>query len=197
VNIHEEIIKHWKENGDYIRFKRLESDSYDMIRGQLVLYAYGRLKSWQDAEDAVQNAYVHTLTYPPIGDGHNFGGLYKLYLDQSIRLIRYGNMRRDSELEDETIEGDDETIIDKYPTSDLFPDQVLALVEQTNLLMDLSSALKPKAKAIVRLALIFGYSYREIGEITRSTMNHIDFVLGSFRDKVRGSSRYENLCRGS
>ncbi len=193
VDIYEEIKKHWKENGDTLKFKEKETASYDVIRGQSVKYAYGRLKSWQDAEDAVQDAYLHALSYPPKEWIDNFGGLFKLYLDQAIYHVRRGKNNRSRIEEEEVIDDKENSQIDIYPSPDLIPDQVTDIVDQTNLIMDMSDSLKPKQKAIVRLSLIFGYSYREVSGITKSSPKIIDNVLRRFRDKVKKNPKYEDL----
>lgn len=191
MNINQEIEAHWDKNGDGIKFKKKASESYDVIRGALTKYAFGRLRSWQDAEDAVQDAYIHVLTYPPQGDGHNFGGLYKLYLDRSIAAVRAARFNRAAVEEEDDIE---ESKTEGKESSDLLPDQALDLVGQTNLIMDMSNILKPKAKAIVRLALIFGYSYREIEKITKADTDTVRNTLTYFRKKIKENPEYENLC---
>lgn len=193
MNVNQEIEDHWSKNGDKLQFKELENESYDMIRGPLVRYAYGRLKDWMDAEDAVHNAYVHIMSYPPQGEGHNFGGLYKLCLDRAIAQIRSKNDLRSSVLEEENIKDHEVNQIDNAASEGMFPDQVFDLVDQIDLIMDMSDNLKPKQKAIVRLAFVFGYSYKEISAITKSDAKQIDNVLTQFRNKIRENPNYEDL----
>ena len=194
MNIIQEIELHWKQYGDFHKFKDLEVDSYDMMRGKLTKYAFGKLRNWMDAEDAVQEAYVHALTYPPRGEGHNFAGLYKLYLDRAIVDVKNRNYNRNNVLqEDMYIEEEGLGTIDLAESTDMSPDQIVDIIHQTDLIMDMSDSLKPKQKAIVRLALIFGYSYKEIEEITKSTTKTVDNTLTYFRQKVREHPRYEDL----
>ena len=195
MNTNEEIKKHWAKHGDKIKFKDLETASYDMIRGNLTRYAYGRLKDWMDAEDAVQDAYEHALRYPPQGDGHNFSGLFKLWLDQAIADIKSKKHNKSLVEEEESDIEDENMSLDKHESTDLFPDQAVDIVGQTDLIMDMSDRLKTKQKHIVRLALIFGYSYKEIMKILKVDFKYIDNTLSYFRQKVKENPRYENLCR--
>ena len=194
MNINKEIEEHWRINGDRLKFKKLESASYDVIRGNLTLYAYGRLRDWMDAEDAVQEAYVHALTYPPKGDHHNFGGLMKLWLDQSIIIVRERKNNRSSIEEEDDIETE-QSGIDNSESNDLIPDQIFDIVGQTDLIMDMTDNLKPKQKNIIRLAMIFGYSYKEISGMMKVSPKTIDNTLTYFRQKVKEHPDYEDLRR--
>jgi RNA polymerase sigma factor (sigma-70 family) len=196
MNVNKEIEAHWKKNGDKIKFKSKETASYDMIRGSLTRYAYGRLKSWQDAEDAVQEAYLHAVTYPPKGEGHNFGGLYKIWLDQAIFNIRAKNHKRGMVEEEEDIDNESSGI-ENTESSELIPEQAIDISGQTNLIMDMTDGLKHKPKSIIRLALIFGYEYKEIEKILKVSPKTVDNTLTYFRQKVKEHPKYENLCRGS
>ena len=195
MDINKEVEDHWKINGDRIKFKDLESASYDMIRGNLTKYAYGRLKNWQDAEDAVQEAYYLMLRFPPKGDDHNFGGIYKLTLDRTIAEIGSKNIVRNNVID----EGDDieeenyENRVERFESDELNPDQAYDMVKLTSLIMDLSENLSMKKKHIVRLAMIFNYSYKEIEGITKSSTDQIRNVLKYFRQKVREHPRYEDI----
>ena len=192
MNIHKEIEDHWQINGDKIKFKDLESASYDVIRGNLTRYAYGRLKDWMDAEDAVQEAYVHALTYPPKGDHHNFGGLMKLWLDQSIILVRARKNNRSSVEEEDDIESE-QGGIENSESNDLIPEQIFDIVGQTDLIMDMTDNLKPKQKHMIRLAVIFGYSYKQISGMLKVSPKTIDNTLTYFRQKVKEHPNYEDL----
>lgn len=193
MNINQEIEDHWYVNGDRLKFKDLESASYDVIRGNLTRYAYGRLdRNWMDAEDAVQEAYVHALTYPPKGSNHNFGGLMKLWLDQAIVLVRARKNNRSMVEEEDDIETE-QGGIENSESNDLVPEQIFDIVGQTDLIMDMTDGLKTKQKNIIRLAMIFGYSYKEISGMMKVSTKTIDNTLAYFRQKVKEHPRYEDL----
>lgn len=192
MDVAKEIEYHWSINGDKINFKKGADRTYDMIRGNLTRYAYSRLRDWFDAEDAVQEAYVHALTYPPHGDHHNFGGLMKLWLDQSIVLVRLRKQNRLRSEEEDTIE-EEESYIDKAESPDVPPERLIDIVGQTDVIMDMSEALKPKQKNIVRLSMIFGYSHKEIQKILKVDAKQIDNTLYAFRLKIKDNDKYEDL----
>jgi RNA polymerase sigma factor (sigma-70 family) len=194
LNVNQEIEEHWLLYGDSLKFKDCDVESYDMVRGYLTKYAFSRLKNWMDAEDAVQDAYIHALTYPPIGEGHNFFGLFKLYLDRSIVNIKAKNYHRSQLLqEEETTDEENQVMISLTETTEPGPDQIVDLIGQTDLIMDMSDHLKPKQKAIVRLALIFGYSHKEVAEITKANLRTIENTLAYFRQKIKENPKYEDL----
>ncbi len=197
MDVHSEVEQHWRKNGDIIMFKKKLGASYDMIRGDLTKYAYGALRNWMDAEDAVQDAYFHILTYPPKGEGHNFGGLFKLTLDRKIEEIRSKDAKRVTTpvtglvLDDE--EGDDEVV--KAPSVEIEPDLNSDMADFIGVVMKQSEVLKPKAKRIVRLHMIFGYSYAEIKEIERTTVKTVENTLNYFRKKLKASGCHETLVQ--
>jgi len=190
LDIKKEIEAHWDKNGDTIKFKDRESASYDVIRGSLTRYAYGRLKDWQKAEDAVQDTYVYALTYPPKGEGHNFGGLFKLWLDQAIVDIKRLDHKK-SLIEEE--DDEEESMVDNTESDELLPEQAIDISGQVDLIMDMTSRLKRKPKSIIRLALVFGYSYKEVAAIMRVSEATVNNTLQFFRGKVRSHKEYEDL----
>ncbi len=191
MNINQVVEEHYKEHGDKVVFKKLEHSTYDMQRGGLVKYAYGRLKDWMLAEDAVQDAYLHLLTYPPRSD-YSFGALFKITLDRAISSIKKIEMKKGAVIV-ENKETEEEPLVERTESEDLSPDKILAITELTALVMELSGRLSPKDKAIVRLALIFDYSYTEIMYFTKSDFRKVNNVLYSFRKKVKSNPRYENM----
>lgn len=192
MDINKEVEHHWALNGDTIKFKTLDSASYDMVRGSLTRYAYGRLKDWMDAEDAVQEAYYRLLRFPPQGEGHNFGGLFKLALDRTIAEIGSKNTIRNSVLEEEN-DIEEDNSIDSHESTNINPDQAHDMVELTSMIMDMSDILPAKKKHIVRLAMIFNYSYREIAGITKTDEEKVRNTLKAFRQKIRENPDYEDL----
>lgn len=197
MNVHSEVEEHWHKNGDTVRFKKKLGASYDMVRGDLTKYAYGALKNWMDAEDAVQDAYLHILSYPPKGEGHNFGGLFKLTLDRKIEEIRSKDVKRVTTpvtsigLED--VERDDEIV--KTPSTEIEPDLNLDMASLIGRVMEQSEVLKPKAKRIVRLHMIFGYSYAEVVEIEHTSVKTVENTLNYFRKKLKSSGCHETLIQ--
>jgi len=181
---------HYKEHGDTLLFKKLTGSSYDVQRGNLTKYAYGRLRNWQDAEDAVQDAYIHLLSYPPKGEGHNFGGLFKLALDRAINLIRGVEIRKGAVICENK---EEEDLVEEAVSEDLQPDELSSIVGMTNLIMDMSDCLKPKQKAIVRWSMIFNYSYKDITSFTNTDYHTVCNTIVRFRSKIKESKAYAKL----
>lgn len=190
MNVHEECKSHYEEHGDSVLFKKLTGSDYDVQRGNLTKYAYGRLNNWQDAEDAVQDAYIHLLSYPPKGEGHNFGGLFKLALDRAIGLIRSVEHRKGGVIKEVKA---DENPVEEAESEDPKPDDIASIVGLTSLVMDMSDALKPKQKAIVRWSMIFNYSYADIVSFTNTDYHTVCNTIVRFRAKIKGSKEYAKL----
>ena len=179
------MAKHYNRHGDVIKFKQSDNNSYDMVRGQLTKYAYGKLKDWQLAEDAVQDSYLRLLKYPPQGEEKYFAGIFKITLDRAIARIISIEMKKGAVIEEEDLTDEDESVIERAASDELTPDKVLEIEGMVNFVMDKSDKLPPKKKAIVRLSLIFNYSYKEVCGITGADVKTIDNVLSYFRKKIK------------
>ena len=192
----EEVIRgeahiHFMEHGDKVKIKT-EHDphsSYDVLRGYLTKYAYGRLgRNWQDAEDATQDAYVKVLETAKVNEFFNFGGLYKIWLDRAIRDIRIEN-RKSNDLfvdNDEVEGGEGLTIIDLAESEDAPTDLLLSIQTRVNAIMDTTNKLSTKAKAIIRLTVLFGYSYKEVAKMMDVDVKRVENTLVYFRRIHRG-----------
>ena len=182
---------HFKEHGDKIKAKTKHDPhaSYDVVRGYLTKYAYRRLgRSWQDAEDAVQDAYVKVLETAKVNEFFNFGGLYKIWLDRAIRDIRI-EKRKSSEVisEDEQVEGADGlTLIDLAASEDAPTDLLVEVQERVDSLMTTTNKFPAKSKAIIRLKLLFGYSTAEVADMLDVSVKRINNTLAYFRKVYNG-----------
>ena len=187
----EEVIRyaaheHFLEHGDRVKFKEgLDAHaSYDTIRGALTRYAYNRVgKDWQDAEDCVQDAYVSVLLTAKVNEFFNFSGLYKIWLDRAIRDKRI-EKRRINEIiiEDVEIDGADGlTLIDLAEGDSPTPELLIEIQTKVDGIMTSSNKLKPKAKAVIRLIVIFGYSYKEVAEMLNITPKRVHNTLVYFK----------------
>jgi len=189
--IRHEAHQHFLLDGDKVKAKAVSTahSSYDVLRGRLTKYAYGRLdRNWQDAEDAVQAAYVKVLETAKITPFFNFGGLYKIWLDRAIRDIKI----RDKKYED-VISEDREipdtgglTLIDLAEGD--APDTALLLEMQAriNNLIDKSNTFSVSAKAIIRLTFLYGYTYKEVAGMTSTSIKRVENTLVYFKKKYQG-----------
>ena len=160
--------EHFIENGDRAQFKEGDNANaaYDTVRGPLSRYAYNRVgKDWMDAEDCVQDAYVKVLETAKVNEFFNFGGLYKIWLDRAIRDKRIDRRRQGDVLVEEMADKDGGSFIEMAESHDASPDFLMEMQGKVDAIMELSNQMKPKAKAIARLSLIFGYTITEIAEM--------------------------------
>ena len=189
--LRQEAEKHFREHGDYIQFKQggNPNDAYDVVRGDLTVYAYGRTKDWMDAEDAVQETYVRMLE-KDTPEELNFGGMYKTVLDGVIvDMKRKENTRADITVDEEfTIaDGDDvrqESLVGQAESLAGEPDQILEIQEKINWIMEKSNRMSIKAKGIVRMTYIFGYTPIEIAKLLNIKPKKVSNTIDYFRKQL-------------
>ncbi len=184
--IRQEAKKHFLEYGDKVKAKVGEDphSSYDVHRGYLTKYAYTKLgRNWQDAEDAVQAAYVSVLETAKVNEFFVFGGLYKIWLDRAIRDVRIGNRRsNDLFIDNDAVEGGEGlTLIDLAESEEPPTELLLEVQSKVNFLIERTNELRPKAKAIIRLTVLFGYSYKEVARMLEVDVKRVENTLGYFK----------------
>lgn len=188
--LHKEAEEHFREHGDAVQFKQggNPNASYDVIRGDLTVYAYGRTKDWMDAEDAVQEAYVRMLATDVEVD--NFTGLFKIMLDHTIiDQQRKDNVREHINVDEEiSIAGDDdvrqESLIAQAESLEADPLQLLEVQEKINWIMEKSNSMSVKAKGIVRMTYLFGYTPLEIGKLLSMKPKKVSNTLDYFKKQL-------------
>lgn len=189
--LRQEAEKHFREHGDTVQFKQggNPNEAYDVVRGDLTVYAYGRTKDWMDAEDAVQETYVRMLEKEDHED-LNFGGLYKTVLDGVlIDVKRKENTRADINIDEEyTVSNDDdvrqESLVAQAESLEADPLQLLEVQEKINWIMDKSNRMSIKAKGIVRMTYIFGYTPIEIAKLLNIKPKKVSNTLDYFRKRL-------------
>lgn len=185
----QEAETHFREHGDSIKFKDdgNPNASYDVVRGDLTVYAYGRTKDWMDAEDAVQEAYLRVLENGK-EENLNFGGLYKITLDHCIvSKHRRDGVRNNVEVEDEFTYDEDEnrlSLIEQAVGNEADPLQLMEVQEKIDYIMEKSNKMNHKAKGIIRMSLIFGYTNKEIAEILNIKPKKVANTLVYFRKQM-------------
>lgn len=178
---------HYKEHGDTIKFATVENPnaSYEVIRGDVTGYAYTRLKDWQDAEDAVMEAYTRILEQDRY-EGVNFGGLFKVVLDAVIADMFRRDIVREHINEEDYRDEDNEglSIVELAEGDEVDPERVLEIQEKVNYIMNQSNRMPQKAKGIIRMSLIFGYTNAEIARILNIKSQKVANTLDYFRKKL-------------
>ena len=186
--LHSEAEAHFREHGDTVKFKEdgNPNASYEVIRGDVTRYAYGRLKDWQDAEDAVQEAYTRILESGK-EDDLNFGGLFKVVLDHTMMdVVRRDKVREHINEEDEVIpEANGQSLVELAEGEEVDPLQMLEMQERINFIMEQSNKLSPKSKGIIRMSLIFGYTRAEVATILKIKQDKVANVVKYFRTKLK------------
>lgn len=188
--LHQEAEEHFRKHGDSVQFKQggNPNASYDVIRGDLTVYAYGRTKDWMDAEDAVQEAYVRMLDTDV--EVENFAGLFKTMLDHTIvDQQRKDNVREHINVDEETTIGWDdeerqESLVAKAESLEADPLQLLEVQEKINWIMEKSNGMSIKAKGIVRMTYIFGYTPIEIAKLLNMKPKKVSNTLGYFKKQL-------------
>lgn len=186
----QEAEKHFRKHGDSIQFKKggNPNASYDVIRGDLTVYAYGRTKDWMDAEDAVQEAYVRMLETDV--EVENFAGLFKIMLDHTVvDQQRKDNVREHINVDEETTIGWDdderqESLVAKAESLEADPLQLLEVQEKINWIMERSNGMSIKAKGIVRMTYIFGYTPIEIAKLLSMKPKKVSNTLDYFKKQL-------------
>lgn len=187
--LHREAEAHFKEHGDVVQFKQdgNPNASYEVIRGDVTRYAYGLTKDWQDAEDAVQEAYCRILERGKEED-LNFGGLFKIILDHTMTdKFRKDAVRSHIQHEDLYVEGEDEegprSVVALAESDEPDPLLMLEFQQKIDFIMDSSNKMNPKSKGIIRMAYIFGYTHTEIANILNVNRRKVDNLIARFKKK--------------
>lgn len=189
--LHQEAEKHFREHGDTVQFKEggNPNASYDVIRGDLTVYAYGRTKDWMDAEDAVQETYARVLEYGK-EDDLNFGGLFKTTLDNEIsRQMSKDGRKSDINVDEELYVRDDgdghvESLVALAESTDADPLQLLEMQEKVDWIMEKSNGMSIKAKGIIRMTYIFGYTPIEIGKLLNIKPKKVSNTILYFKKQL-------------
>ncbi|RLD64883.1 MAG: hypothetical protein DRI98_15195 [Bacteroidetes bacterium] len=191
------IEQHAIKNADRIKFPASYSKDYIIERGKYTKMAYGRLsKNWQNAEDAVNNAYLSVLENPPRVemDEESFEAFFTTVLKGTIsKMLRTGHAREVSMtdtsnkyaqyLEVECDEEDREEVI-ALADSETNPETVFLVGEILDDVVIEIDKLKHGHRQIMYLNVLYGYKPREIFNITGDSPHNIRQVIRRFRQSM-------------
>ena len=183
----EELLKaaeeHYREHGDTIQFSGSAGSnaSYEVVRGDLTVYAYGWLKDWMDAEDAVMETYLRLLSLEECHD--NFGGQFKIILDNVMRDInKHDRVVEAIVTEDYEVPNcGGQTLVELAEGMEADPAFAMEVQERVNFIMETSNDMSRKAKGIVRMSFIYGYTPQEIAKLVNLPVKRVYNTLNYFR----------------
>jgi len=173
--------KHFREEGDEVlALNKVRAKAWtDMRRGRLFKKAYNRLRSVQDAEDAVQDAFEKALRY-----GHTFnpqwefGEWFNTILGNSIRGVMRTNMNQQIFVEEEEGE-DDEPLTDNY----MEEHEILAYYEEVKPII--TRSFNNTERDILELVIRHNTNPTDASRIIGRTPQYAHKTIGKFRDLMR------------
>jgi len=197
------IHAHAEKHADRIRFPVNQGKDYIIERGKYTKMAYGRLQqNWQNAEDAVNEAYLSILEHPPKRgmNEENFEAFFTVVLLGVIgkmfrndkakesnmvtdpgRFAQYLEVEEDSDLDDYSKREEIVALADEEtnPESALLAKEMLDIIEKE------IAKLKFNHRQVVALNVLYGYKPREVHAITGDSPANIRKVIQRFRDTMK------------
>ncbi len=195
--MNEQVEHHAQNHLDVLVFPKGEGKDYIMKRGKYTRMAYGRLnQSWQNAEDAVQEAYLKILENPPkkvmttAGWEAFFTVVLKGVIYNSKRNSRQTevNMTGKNHLQYSEVESDSD--MDEYSKreevvavadAEKNPEKKVLAAEMLLAISEEIDRLRPVAKLVVSLNVLYGFKPRDIQVITGGSSNAIRQHIHRFR----------------
>jgi len=175
-----------------------------MIRGKYTKLAYGRLKkNFQNAEDAVQEAYLYALIHPvkQYISEEDFEALFTVILLGVIgRMYRNDMAKEKNYITDggkflQYLEVEEESDMDEFSNreevvslanEDSNPEMSLLAREVLNDITLEIDKLTFIHRQVVALNVLYGYKPREIHNITGDSPVNIRKIIQRFRNTMKG-----------
>ncbi len=190
------MVRHAEKHLDKIKFPKGVGD-HTMIRGKYTKIAYGRLqKNWQNAEDAVQQTYLKILENPTSIEmsEDEYEAFYRVILMCTINDSFRSEKRREVNhvRDDKWLQYLEQSVEEEANNEHVHLGDEDSSAESQALAQELYKwtvveidRLKPNAKNIVYLSVVYGYKPREICMITGDTTIHIANTLYYFRRTMK------------
>lgn len=189
------LEKHAKLHLDRLVFPNKANHDYILERGKYTKMAYGRLgKNWQNAEDAVQEAYLSIMEYPP--PYHMNMEQFEAYFTTVLNGV-IGKMfrtERNQEVNHVAPDGkylqydeddDDENHTIVLPDIDSNPEDAALTGEVEKKVRAEIDKLKPIPRTIAAMSILYGYKPREIMAITGDKPMLVYNTIKNFRKKMQ------------
>lgn len=179
------IEEHYKQNGDRLRIRDIPMNSawITPIRGKLVKYAYGKLGSWEDAEDAVHDAYERALRYNKSfkGSPEDFESWFFIILINVVNDVRAGRTN-----EPPSIEADDTIGSDEYLVPAETPEEAVSAIRWGNVFNKLCLKLSTRDVSVLQLYFLYGHKAADVADLLSVNLHTVKRILNENRKTVMG-----------
>jgi len=196
------IEQHANRHADRITFPPNQGKDYIIKRSKYTKMAYGRLgKNFQNAEDAVNNAYLKVLEHPPRAmSDEEFESYFTVVLMSTIidsmkserqreismnnrpeKFVQYLEVEDESDLDEWSRREEIVAIADEElnPETSLLAKEMLAVINQE------IGKLKFSHRQIIALNVLYGYKPREVQGITGESSAKIRMTIHRFRETMK------------
>jgi RNA polymerase sigma-70 factor (ECF subfamily) len=158
--------------------KQKDEEAFELIYNEysnLIYYiAYSIVKNKEDAEEVVQDTFLNMLKSIETYNGNN---KFKQWLMQIARNLSYNKVTRNKE---------------KYTIRD---DKIITTIkaprENTDLLLTIRGLLDLESSHIVILRIVYDFSFKEIAEDCKLTVNKVQGIYYQSLKKLKKEFRYE------
>lgn len=158
--------------------KQKDEEAFELIYNEysnLIYYiAYSIVKNKEDAEEVVQDTFLNMLKSIETYNGNN---KFKQWLMQIARNLSYNKVTRNKEKY--TIKDDEIITNTKAPR------------ENTDLLFTIRGLLDLESSHIVILRIVYDFSFKEIAEDCKLTVNKVQGIYYQSLKKLKKEFRYE------
>lgn len=158
--------------------KQKDEEAFELIYNEysnLIYYiAFSIVKNKEDAEEVVQDTFLNMLKSIETYSGKN---KFKQWLMQIARNLSYNKVTRNKEKN--TIK-DDEIIT-----------SVKAPMENIDLLLTIRGLLDLESSHIVILRIVYDFSFKEIAEDCKLTVNKVQGIYYQSLKKLKKEFKYE------
>jgi RNA polymerase sigma factor (sigma-70 family) len=165
------------------RAERLATEIYAKHRPHLLRIATRNALSPEDAEDALQDAFIiFAAKFDPDGEAHPLA-----WLTLVLKRECWGRRKRERLDRRALPNGDPEALDDviaSIPDTAHTPDARAELADRAAEIGRHMAALKPQERRALSL-LALGFTYREIGELTGWTYTKINRCIAEGRARIR------------
>lgn len=178
------IEQHYKENGDRLRIRDIPMNSawITPVRGKLTKYAYGKLGNWEDAEEAVHDAYERAIRYHgSFKEGFDYEAWFFIILINVVNDVRAGRTN-----EPPSIEADDTIGAEEYLIPAETPEEAVSSLKWANVFNKLCLTLSRRDVSVLELYFLYGHKAVDVAELLNINIHTVKRILNENRKTVMG-----------